>query len=133
MTFTATQWNTVEDKGKFVKHFKSFVQKGFPESMFKNPFYVRVSQMNGHIAHYNRGGFFETWFSTSERRADFLKRWAESRGTGDPAWTWSDVERDLAAWLKDNPQYEERERNTHAHLIEHIERAELARLTEKYA
>ena len=107
-----TQWNTVADKEKFIKHFKSFVQKGFTESMFNQSFYNRMSMMRGHIAHYNRGGFYETWFSTSEKRAGFLSTWTRQPCNGDPTFTWSDAERILADWIRDNPQYEEKE-HTH--------------------
>ena len=91
--FTATQWNTAEDKAKFEKHFQKFVEKGFPESMFNKGFYNRMSMMNGHIAHYNQGGFYDAQFGTSERRADFLHDWTNSRAYGDPAFTWCDVEK----------------------------------------
>lgn len=131
--FTPTKWNTAEDKAKFARHFQRFVEKGFPESMFNKAFYNRMSMMNGHIAHYNQGGFYEAQFGTSLRRAEFLSDWANSRANGDPEYTWSDVEKVLAIWLRDNPQYEERERSQHNQIIEHIERAELARLSQKYA
>ena len=131
--FTATQWNTAEDKEKFVKHFKQFVKKGFPESMFSKGFYNRVSMMRGHITHYNQSGFYDVQFSTSERRADFLQKWAAAPVYGDPEWTWSDVEQVLAVWLQEHPEHEQKQRATHDALIEDIERRELARLTVKYA
>jgi len=133
MELTATTWSTVEEKEKFISHFKKFVKAGFPEKMFNKPFYNRMSLMRRHIAHYNKYGFFETHFSTAERRADFLQRWTLNNINGDPAYTWSDAEAILSAWLRDNPNYEATERMTHDALIEAIERRELARLTVKYA
>ena len=132
MKFTATQWDTAENKEKFVNHFKQFVKKDFPESMFNKSFYNRMSMMRGHIAHYDRGGFWHTWFDTSERRADFLKHWASNPAYGDPEWTWSDVEKVIQIWLKENPQYEQKQRGQHEAIIEDIERKEFARLSAKY-
>lgn len=129
----ATKWNTAGDKEKFVKHFKNFVEQGFPEKIFTKEFYNRISMMRGHIAHYDRGGFYNAQFGTSERRADFLQHWAESPAYGDPEWTWSDAERVLAEWLQEHPEHERQQRATHDALIEYIERKELTRLTAKYA
>ena len=132
MKYTATQWNTAADKEKFTAQFKKFVERGFPESLFTKGFYNRMSMMRGHIAHYDRGGFFGAQFSTSEHRADFLNHWAGAAIYGDPAYTWSDVERVLSAWLQEHPEYEQRERNQHAAICEDIERKEFARLATKY-
>ena len=101
--------------------------------MFSKGFYTRMSMMRGHIAHYDRGGFYNAQFSTSERRADFLQHWATAPVYGNPAYTWSDVERVLAAWLQEHPEHEHQQRATHDALIEDIERRELARLKVKYA
>jgi hypothetical protein len=130
---TPTQWNTVEDKEKFIAKFKGFVKADFKESHFTKEFYNRMSMMRGHIAHYDRGGFYDAQFSTSERRADFLQHWASGHTNGDPAWTWSDVERVLADWLQEHPEHERKQRAQHNNIIEDIERRELARLNAKYA
>jgi len=130
--FTATQWNTAEEKAKFARHFQRFVEKGFPESMFNKAFYNRMSLMRCHIAHYNQVGFYNAQFSTSERRANFLHHWAMPPIYGDPEYTWCDVEKALASWLQVNRHYEEREREQHLQIIEHIERTELKRLKAKY-
>ena len=133
MKYTATQWNTAADKEKFVRQFKKFVERGFPESLFTKGFYNRMSMMRGHIAHYNQDGFFDAQFITSERRADFLHHWAFAPCYGDPEYTWSDVEAELSAWLQEHPEHEARERNQHAAIIEDIERKEFARLSAKYS
>jgi len=131
-TKTKTEMKVEKGREKFAKHFKRFVEKGFPQTLFYKAFYNRIMLMRGHIAHYDQGGFYEAHFSTPQRRANFLNRWAHLPIYGDPTYTWSDVEEDLAGWLRENPQYEEKERNTHNQLVEQAERAELARLTAKY-
>lgn len=55
-----------------------------------------------HIAHYNRHGFYETWCDTSEKRLNLLCRHIEYPCAGDPAWTWSDVEREIQIWLAES-------------------------------
>jgi hypothetical protein len=132
MSYTATKFDTVENKEKFEKHFKRFVEKGFPETLFNKKFYTQMSNMRGHIAHYNQCGFYDAQFSTPERRADFLQHWTNDVVYGDPDYTWSDVERVLAAWLKEHPEYEQRERTAHSTSVEQAERAELKRLSAKY-
>jgi hypothetical protein len=133
MNYTATKFDTAENKGKFEKQFKRFVERGFSQTLFTKSFYQRISNMRGHIAHYDRSGFWNAQFSTPECRADFLRHWTNSPIYGNPEYTWSDVECVLAAWLKEHPEYEQRERKAHSDGIEQIERDELARLTTKYA
>jgi hypothetical protein len=104
--FTATQWNTAEDKARMADKLTKFILNGFQQGSFTKEMYKRLSTMFGHIAEYNIHGFYTVWFDDD---AACLK-WAENamRGgvlgfvVGDPAWTWSDVERALQKWLSDN-------------------------------
>jgi hypothetical protein len=104
--FTATQWNTADDKAKMANKLTKFILNGFQQVSFTRKMYTRLSTMFGHIAEYNIQGFYTVWF---EDDAACLK-WVENamRGgvlgfiVGDPAWTWSDVERALQKWLSDN-------------------------------
>ena len=104
--FTATQWNTAEDKARMAGKLTKFILNGFQQGSFTKEMYKRLSTMFGHIAEYNLPGFYTVWF---EDDAACLK-WAENamRGgvlgfvVGDPAWTWSDVERAIQKWLSDN-------------------------------
>ena len=104
--FTATQWNTAEDKARMADKLTKFILNGFQQGSFTKEMYKRLSTMFGHIAEYNLHGFYTVWF---EDDAACLK-WAENamRGgvlgfvVGDPAWTWSDVERAIQKWLSDN-------------------------------
>ena len=130
--FIATQWATAADKEKFVAAFKRFVQRGFPPSAFTKKMYQQMSMMRGHIAEYNQLGFYNVWFRAPASRAEFLNRWARSPVYGDPSHTWSDVERAIAFWLCEHPEYERSEVNAHVASGEVAERAELARLKAKY-
>jgi hypothetical protein len=52
----------------------------------------------GHIAHFDRAGFFDTFFTSTAQKVHFLEwridPWTEFGG--DPAYTYCDVERAVA-------------------------------------
>ena len=129
--FTPTQWNTAEDKAAFAKQFVRFVRSDFNATHFTNTFYRRLSNVFGNIAHYDRGGFWQTFFTTTADKVTFLEQTFQWPCYGDPAWTYSDVERALQAWLQADgtlARYCKR-------LIEETEageRAELVRLHAKF-
>ena len=70
--FTATQHSTAEDKAKFANQFVKFVQSDFRSKEFPIWFYQRLSMTFGHIAHYDRGGFFHTFFDDQEGKLEFI-------------------------------------------------------------
>lgn len=130
--FTATKWEKAEKKVLFAKHFVRFVESDFSSRLFTHPFYVRLALCFGHIAHYNRHGFYETFFVSTETKVRFLRLTLQHPCWGDPAFTYSDVERALQSWLKQRgvlAKYEQRL----AEEQEAAERAELDRLKKKYA
>ena len=104
--FTATPWNTAEDKAGMANKLTKFILNGFQPDAFTKELYKRLSSMFGHIAEYNLHGFYTVWFADDEA----CVRWVQNalRGgvlgfvVGDPAWTWSDVEKALQGWLADN-------------------------------
>ena len=65
-----------------------------------------MSCMFGHIAEYEIHGFYTTWFEDDTA----CLKWAENvmHGgvlgfvVGDPAWTWSDVEKAIQKWIAEN-------------------------------
>jgi hypothetical protein len=130
--FTPTQWDTAADKVLFAEQFVQFVQSDFNFRHFTDKFYRRLSNTFGHIAHYNRGGFWDTFFRTTHDKVRFLEWTLQHPCYGDPTWTYSDVERALQAWLKT----EDMLNRYLTRLIEEneaAERVELARLLKKYA
>lgn len=124
--------STIEDKQRYLYHFTRFVRADFKDTLFPDWFYKQTSYMWGHIAHFNRGGFFNTWFSTTHQKVAFLERCSDPRCIyGDPAYTYVDVERALLHWLKETDvlgQYRKR----YAREIEAAERAQLDALKKKY-
>lgn len=101
--FTPTKFSSAADKEKFYAHFIRFVQRGFPERMFHEWFYTRLSNMFGHIAHYNRDVFYHTWFDTAEKQLAFLHNARRQGCYGLPAFTFCDVEREIQRWLASPP------------------------------
>jgi hypothetical protein len=129
--FTPTKWDDRQTKATFARHFVKFVESGFDQRLFSQAFYRRLSMTFGHIAHFNRQGFFETFFTTTADKVRFLRMTLAHPCFGDPAFTYSDVECALQTWLRESGtlgRYEQRL----ADEMEAGERAELARLKAKY-
>jgi hypothetical protein len=129
--FTPTKWDDGHTKARFARQFVKFVVSDFDERLFSQTFYRRLSMTFGHIAHFNRQGFFETFFTTTADKVRFLRMTLAHACFGDPAFTYSDVERALQGWLRESEivaKYEQR----FAEEMEAGERADLARLKAKY-
>jgi hypothetical protein len=129
--FTPTQWDDAQTKANFGCKFIKFVASDFDPRRFSQAFYRRLSLTFGHIAHYNRQGFYATFFTTTEDKVRFLRMTLNHPCYGDHSYTYADVERAIQGWLRQSgilAKYEERladERETG-------ERTELARLKAKY-
>ena len=98
--FTPTKWDTAKDKAAFATQFVRFAKSGFALKHFTDKFYRRLSNTFGHIAHYDRGGFWSEFFTTPGDKVRFLEQTVQWPCYGDPAWTYSDVERELQKWLR---------------------------------
>ena len=90
--FTPTKWNTAEDKADFANKLLNFMLTGFLAGRFTEKLYNRLSICFGHISHFDRGGFAETWFDKPESIAAFVNQLVQWPCFGDPAFTFSDVE-----------------------------------------
>lgn len=130
-TLTATKWDTVSDKEKFIAQFKKFVNGGFKRRDFTEAFYTRLSNCFSHIAHYDIHGFYSTWFITTGDQVDFIKNTLNQGGYGDPEYTYSDAEKIIKSWVFER-QYLQALQEKAYRENETLERAELARLQEKY-
>lgn len=97
--FTATQFDSAEVKAAFGNHFLHFVHSEFNRSLFRKAFYNRLSMCFSHIAHYNLAGFYDVWFTDDESRLNFLHHTLSSPCHGDPAYTYSDVEREIQRYI----------------------------------
>jgi hypothetical protein len=127
--FAANDQYTAEEKAHFANHFVRFVESGFKPTVFPAWFYRRLSCSFGHIAHFNRNGFYETWFSTTRRRRDFLQRCLSHPFY--PAAPFSDAEDACRQWVRKSGLVMKLSVQV-ALDVEQAERAELARLKAKY-
>jgi hypothetical protein len=129
--FTATQFDSAEQKAKFANHFVRFVESDFKQTLFPKWFYTRLSMTFGHIAHYNQSHFYRTFFTDTVSKVHFLKQTVQMGGYGSPEFTYSDVEKVLSQWVRENnfvERYIVRANSEH----ESAERAQLAALKAKY-
>ena len=103
-SYNATQWNSSADKRKFESQFKKFITSGYKLRDFPKWFYSRLCGMFGLIAHRcwhsAEGGFYEEYFLTPEDRRRFNQQVLEHQIVGDPALTYSDVEKVLQTWMR---------------------------------
>jgi len=101
-SFTDTQFHTAEDKAKFGNDLVRFILNGFKWSDFTGPVYSRLSNCFGHIAHYNRLVFFDTWFSEPRQIREWLDWVAGATPVGSASHTFSDFERAFQVWIREN-------------------------------
>ena len=101
--FTPTKWTAADEKAKIANQLTRFVLGGFQQASFTRAMYQRLSTMFGHIAHYDIHGFYGTWFADIRCCRDWAEHITSSwlSGIGDPAFTWSDVEKALIQWAKE--------------------------------
>ncbi len=102
--FTPTQWASAEEKAKTANKLTKFILDGFEQASFSKGMYQHLSNMFGHIAHYDINGFYSTWFADIKSCRDWAEHVTGSwlSGIGDPRFTWSDVETALIQWIRDN-------------------------------
>lgn len=93
--FVATQWSSQDDKAEFANVLLHFISSDFKQTQFTEKLYRRLSNTFGHIAHYDRGGFWETWFAQRTDQVRFVEHLLRWPCHGDPAFTFCDVERAL--------------------------------------
>jgi len=90
--FTATKFDTAEEKIKFGNHLLRFIAEDYPRALWTKAFYNRLSMTFSNIAHHDSNGFWETWFTTTADQIELLKNIMRHPCWGDPAFTYSDVE-----------------------------------------
>lgn len=105
---TATQWSTAQAKASAGNRVLAFIENGLHPDAFTDGLYRTCSQhLFAHIAHFDRHGFADVWFTTAENKAAFIRNALKTRSGGDPAWTWSDVEQHLQRTLADHSHLQE--------------------------
>lgn len=129
--FTPTKWDTADEKAAFANWLVAFINIGFPESRFPKTKYRQLSNCFGHIAHFDRDGFYHAQFATAQACLGFLQQLTGWGCFGDPASTFCDVERAIQKWMEVN-DIVARQAAVVAEQQEISERATLARLKAKY-
>lgn len=131
MNYTATKFNTAEDKAKFVEHFMKFVEKDFPQRLFTKEFYRRLSNTFGHIAHYNQLGFWEEFFTTTADKVRFIEMTLNFPCYGSPEYTFCDAEREIQRRLHESGILKKLQDNYNQEIY-NAEYNEYQRLKEKF-
>jgi hypothetical protein len=90
--FTATKFHSMEDKAWFGNALLKFIAADFPEASFTNRLYNVLSNTFGHIAHYDRSGFYDHFFRDLDGKIAFLDQTLRWPCYGSPEYTFSDVE-----------------------------------------
>ncbi len=98
--FIATQWSTAEDKAKFANALMKFIAHEFPRPAFSKALYQRLSNTFGHIANYNRHGYYSVFFERDADKVVFLDLTLRWPCYGDPTYTFCDVERSVQRRLR---------------------------------
>lgn len=91
--FTATKFSTAADKAEFGNTLLRFIESEWASALFTKSLYSRLSMCFGHIAHSDREGFFERWFTSEPKRLEFLRNTLDWPCWGSPEFTFCDVER----------------------------------------
>ncbi len=132
--FTPAKWATADEKAKIANKLTRFVLGGFQQASFTRVMYQHLSNMFGHIAHYDIHGFYATWFADIRCCRDWAEYITGSwlSGIGDPRFTWSDVEKALIQWAMDNRIAEQLD-ELYRLGADQKERALLNTLQQKYA
>jgi len=130
--FVPTKWEGAEIKAEFANKLCRFIAEDFKESLFKNALYHRLHLTFGLIAHYNRDGFYGTYFRDLAGKVAFLEELLQWPCFGDPEYTYCDVERAIRQRLRDCDLLNAY-RALQAAEIERRERETLQRLSAKYA
>lgn len=130
--FTPTEFDTAEDKAKFANQYVALVLSGFAPHKFPEWFYRRLSNTFDHIAHYDKAGFWDEWFSNLAVQIAFLEDALRYFPCGFPTHTYSDVERALQVWLKAHPEILQDIRNKLADRLEAEQRRDYEALKAKF-
>jgi hypothetical protein len=99
--FVSTKFSSAAEKAEFGNAFLHFLDADCPQELFTKKLYNRLSMTFGHIAHYNRGGFYDTWFTRAGNKAAFIEKTLQWPCHGDPEYTFSDVEQAVQRVARD--------------------------------
>ncbi len=79
-TFTDTKFMVAQEKHRIVKAWARFLKSGCRREDFTNALYEHLINHCCFIAHYNRNGFYDHYFTQPGRKRLFFSQFDESKG-----------------------------------------------------
>lgn len=89
MEFKDVRFLTAEEKRLVLKAWERFVRRGFQPQDFTDRLYHHLSQHCSFIAHYNRAGFYQTYFDRAEDTLRFISQFDSDKGCKSIEYGWS--------------------------------------------
>ena len=129
--FVPTKFSSAADKAEFGNALLNFLDADCAQELFTKKLYGRLSMTFGHIAHYDRSGFYDTWFTRARHRAAFVEKTLRWPCHGDPEFTFSDVEQAIQQVMRQR-NYLARFELEAAEALRAAELRDLERLEAKY-
>ncbi len=91
--FSATKWDSAEDKALFGNTLLKFISNDYPRTSFTQKLYKRLSNTFGQIAHYNLATYYANFFEATSAKIAFIDELSSWPCWGDPQHTFCDLER----------------------------------------
>ena len=129
--FVPTKFSSAADKAEFGNALLHFLEADCAQELFTKRLYSRLSMTFGHIAHYDRASFYDTWFTRARHKAAFVQKTLRWPCHGDPEYTFSDVEQAIQRVIQER-NYLARFELKAAEALRAAELKELERLEAKY-
>lgn len=76
----STKFMNTEEKARVLKQWETFLKYGCQEKHFTKPLYHHLINHCSFIAHYDRAGFYATYFESGEDTTHFLTQFDGSKG-----------------------------------------------------
>jgi len=86
---------TAQDKARVLRQWEGFLKGGLKWEQFHRALYEHLILHCSFIAHYNRQGFYSTYFENGEDTAHFLTQFDNRNGTPNS------IEYGMAYWYRD--------------------------------
>lgn len=93
-----TKFMTAKEKERVLKQWNTFLKYGCQAKHFTKPLYHHLIQHCSFIAHYDRAGFYATYFEEGEDTANFLSQFDNRNGIPNS------IEYRMTYWYTD-PEY----------------------------
>ena len=96
MELKDTKFMSAAEKRRVLKQWETFLKYGCKAEHFTKPLYHHLMQHCSFIAHYDRGGFYATYFEEPEDTAHFLSQFDNRNGLP------RSVEYGMTYWITDS-------------------------------